>query len=106
MSNKGEEKPTTRRAAKTVEEKYADVTLRIIEDHGDEFGPLSPEMEKRLRRKLYLNIMMLLSAINIVLFVSIPAVVSWINSNDRLVDRQVYPWLRSDSWTFRRDGHF
>ncbi|KAB8274811.1 major facilitator superfamily domain-containing protein [Aspergillus minisclerotigenes] len=69
MSNKGEEKITTRRAAKTVEEKYADVTLRIIEDHGDEFGPLSPEKEKKLRRKLYLNIMVLLSAINIVLFI-------------------------------------
>ncbi|GAB1197924.1 hypothetical protein APSETT444_007230 [Aspergillus pseudonomiae] len=68
MSNK-EEETTTRKAAKTVEEKYADVTLRIIEDHGDEFGPLSPEKENKLRRKLYLNIMVLLSAINIVLFI-------------------------------------
>jgi hypothetical protein len=70
MSDKGGEKITTRRAGKTVEEKYADVTLRIIEDHGDEFGPLTPEREKTLRRKLYWNIMILLSAINITLFVS------------------------------------
>lgn len=55
---------------KTVAEKYADVTLRLIEDHGDEFGPLTPEKEKKLRRKLYLHIMVLVSAINIFLFVS------------------------------------
>lgn len=54
----------------TVAEKYADVTLRLIEDHGDEFGPLTPEKEKSLRRKLYLHIMLLISAINIILFVS------------------------------------
>jgi len=33
----------------TVAEKYADETLRIIEDHGDEFGPLTPEKETKLR---------------------------------------------------------
>lgn len=54
----------------TVTEKYADVTLRLIEDHGDEFGPLTPEKEKLLRRKLYRHIMTLISAINIILFVS------------------------------------
>ncbi|KAK7751811.1 hypothetical protein SLS62_006297 [Diatrype stigma] len=62
---------TTRRqpAGKTVAEKYADVTLRLIEDHGDEFGPLTPEKEKSLRRKLYLHIMVLVSAINFFLFI-------------------------------------
>ena len=55
---------------RTVAEKYADVTLRLIEDHDDEFGPLTPEKEKSLRRKLYLHIMVLISAINIILFVS------------------------------------
>lgn len=54
----------------TVEEKNADVTLRLVEEHGDQFGPLTPEAEKKLRRKLYLRIMVLLSAINIMLFVS------------------------------------
>lgn len=53
-----------------VSEKYADETLRIIEDHGGDFGPLTPEKEKLLRRKLYINVMGLLSAINLLLFVS------------------------------------
>ncbi|KAI8283317.1 putative transporter [Colletotrichum sp. SAR 10_99] len=54
---------------KTVSEKNADVTLRLLEQHGDDFGPLTPEAEKKLRRKLYWRIMTLLSAINIMLFV-------------------------------------
>lgn len=54
---------------KTVQEKNADVTLRLLEEHGDKFGELTPEAEKKLRRKLYLRIMLLLSAINIMLFV-------------------------------------
>jgi hypothetical protein len=54
----------------TVQEKNADVTLRLLEEHGDRFGPLTPEAEKKLRRKLYLRIMTLLSAINIMVFVS------------------------------------
>ncbi|KAI9926180.1 hypothetical protein ASPWEDRAFT_53422 [Aspergillus wentii DTO 134E9] len=60
---------TTHSHARTVEENYADVTLRIIEDHGDQFEPLTPEKEKKLRRKLYLHIMGLVSVINIILFV-------------------------------------
>jgi hypothetical protein len=54
---------------KTVDVRNADVTLRLLEEHGHEFGPLTPEAEKRLRRKLYWRLMTLLSAINIVLFV-------------------------------------
>uniref|UniRef100_L2G1V2 Cysteine transporter n=1 Tax=Colletotrichum fructicola (strain Nara gc5) TaxID=1213859 RepID=L2G1V2_COLFN len=54
---------------KTVSEKNADVTLRLLEQHGDDFGPLTPEADKKLRRKLYWRIMTLLSAINIMLFV-------------------------------------
>jgi len=56
---------------KTVKERDADVTLRIIEEHGHEFGPLTPEAEKKLRRKLYWHVMGLVSAINLVLFVSL-----------------------------------
>lgn len=52
-----------------VSEKYADVTLRLVEEHGDQFGPLTPEKEKKLRRKLYWHVMGLLSAINLLLFV-------------------------------------
>jgi hypothetical protein len=56
----------------TVQEKNADVTLKLMEEHGDDFGPLTPETEKKLRRKLYWRVMLLLSAINIMLFVSDP----------------------------------
>ncbi|KXH50117.1 major facilitator superfamily transporter [Colletotrichum nymphaeae SA-01] len=64
-----EPKVTSTSKGKTVSEKNADVTLRLLEQHGDEFGPLTPEMEKKIRRKLYLRVMTLLSAINIMLFV-------------------------------------
>ncbi|GJD03035.1 major facilitator superfamily transporter [Colletotrichum higginsianum] len=60
---------TSQSKGKTVTEKNADVTLRLLEQHGDDFGPLTPEMEKKIRRKLYLRVMTLLSAINIMLFV-------------------------------------
>jgi hypothetical protein len=63
---------------KTIKEKYADVTLRIIEDHGHEFGALSPEKEKKLRRKLYWYIMFLVSAINLMLFVSVQRGQKWV----------------------------
>jgi hypothetical protein len=52
-----------------VSEKYADVTLRLVEQYGEQFGPLTPEKEKKLRRKLYWHVMGLLSAINLLLFV-------------------------------------
>lgn len=54
-----------------VSEKFADETLRLVEKYGDGFGPLTPEKEKQLRRKLYLHVMGLLSAINLLLFVSL-----------------------------------
>lgn len=54
---------------KTVTKKYADVTLRLIKEHGDHAEPLSPEEEKKVRRKLYLRLVGLLSTINIMLFV-------------------------------------
>lgn len=53
----------------TVQEKNADVTLKLMGEHGEDFGPLTPEAEKKLRRKLYWRVMLLLSAINIMLFV-------------------------------------
>ncbi|KAL3952406.1 hypothetical protein ACCO45_012349 [Purpureocillium lilacinum] len=52
-----------------VAEKYADETLRIIEEHGAHVGPLTPDAEKALRRKTYWHVMGLLSAINLLLFV-------------------------------------
>ena len=61
--------PIPQETGTVVNEKYADVTLRILKDHGDEFGPLTPDKEKKLRRKLYWHVMGLLSAINLLLFV-------------------------------------
>jgi hypothetical protein len=53
-----------------VAEKYADETLRIVEEHGKELAPLSPDEEKALRRKCYLHVVGLLSVIICLLFVS------------------------------------
>ncbi|KAK1146826.1 hypothetical protein N8T08_002587 [Aspergillus melleus] len=66
---KGEAQVSARTPGKTIQEKYADVTLRLIEEHGDNVGPLTEEKEKRLRRKLYWKIMFLVSVINLTLFV-------------------------------------
>lgn len=55
---------------RAIDTKYADETLRILELHGDSVGPLTAEKEKKLRRKLYWRIFGLLSAINLLLFVS------------------------------------
>ena len=66
---KDEAQVSARTPGKTIQEKYADVTLRLIEEHGDNVGPLTEEKEKRLRRKLYWKIMLLVSVINLTLFV-------------------------------------
>lgn len=55
---------------RAIDTKYADETLRILELHGDSVGLLTAEKEKKLRRKLYWRIFGLLSAINLLLFVS------------------------------------
>lgn len=59
-----------------VSEKYADETLRLVEKYGDDFGPLTPEKEAKLRKKLYLHVMGLLSAINLLLFVSVIEIIA------------------------------
>ncbi|CAH0024760.1 unnamed protein product [Clonostachys rhizophaga] len=69
MEKQAENKVEDLSAGKTVSAKYADVTLRLLEEHGDKVGPLTPEIEKKLRRKLYLRLIVLVSAINIVLFI-------------------------------------
>ncbi|CAG9982886.1 unnamed protein product [Clonostachys byssicola] len=52
-----------------LSEKYADETLRLVEEYGDQVGPLTPEKESKLRFKLYLYMMGLISAINLLLFI-------------------------------------
>lgn len=61
-----------------LSEKYADETLRLVEEYGDQVGPLTPEKESKLRFKLYLYMMGLISAINLLLFVR-----PWNNFLDR-----------------------
>ena len=94
-------------AGKTVAEKYADVTLRLVEDHGDNFGPLTPEKEKKLRRKLYLHIMVLVSAINFMLFVSEQTCASnaYVILAHLSLGGQVYPGLRLHLGPLQGDGH-
>ena len=69
MSDEKQPPVTSHPDTKTVKENYADVTLRIIEDHGNEFKPLTPENETKLKRKLYLHIVILVSFINVFLYV-------------------------------------
>lgn len=63
--SRAEETPVS----KTVDARNADVTLRLLEEHGHKFGPLTLEKEQKLRRIIYWRLMTLLIAINIVLFV-------------------------------------
>lgn len=55
---------------KSISERSADATLRFIEQYGDTVGPLTSEKEKKLRRKLYLHVMVILTITNLMLFVS------------------------------------
>ncbi|KZF19152.1 permease of the major facilitator superfamily [Xylona heveae TC161] len=52
-----------------VEEKYADETLRLVQEYGDSFGPLTPEADRKLRWKLYRWIMGFVLVINLMLFI-------------------------------------
>jgi hypothetical protein len=58
------------KSLKTIEEKYADITLRLVEEYGHTFEPMTPAKEQKLKNKLYLHITLLVLIINLVLFVS------------------------------------
>jgi len=53
-----------------IDQKYADETLQLVEEYDSTFGPITPEFEKKLRWKLYLHLTVLITAINLMLFVS------------------------------------
>lgn len=84
MGNESKTETKALPTGRTVTEKYADVTLRLIEKHGDQVPELTPEAEKKLRRKLYLRLMTLLSTINIMLFVSDTFIYMVISATDHL----------------------
>ncbi|KAJ5888728.1 permease of the major facilitator superfamily [Penicillium taxi] len=53
---------------KTIAEKYADATLRFVEEN-EHCAPLTLEEEKKVQRKLYLHVVFLVFVINLVLFI-------------------------------------
>ncbi|CZT12429.1 probable permease of the major facilitator superfamily [Rhynchosporium agropyri] len=57
------------RLVRTLQEKYADITLRLIEEHGDCFEPMSENAAKKVQRKLYWRIMFLVCCISLMLFI-------------------------------------
>lgn len=54
----------------------ADETLRFLEEHEQWIEPLTPQKEKRLKRKLYTSLLLLLIFTNLMLFVSDPPLLS------------------------------
>lgn len=60
----------TPKDTQTIKEKYADATLRFVEQYGHSVEPLSPEGQQKLSRKLYLNVLLLVCMVNLMLFVS------------------------------------
>lgn len=52
-----------------VAQKYADVTLEFVELYGDSTPPLTEKEVKKLSRKLFWYIILLLSLTNLLLFV-------------------------------------
>lgn len=55
---------------KAVTARDADETLKLIEEYGSDIPPLSPQGLKSLRLKLYFRLILLLIAVNLMLFVS------------------------------------
>ncbi|QKX57830.1 uncharacterized protein TRUGW13939_04950 [Talaromyces rugulosus] len=68
-----DEKPGTPAAAvvddQAINERYADETLRFVEQYGDAVDRLGPQEERRLVWKLHWRIMLLLSVTNLLLFI-------------------------------------
>lgn len=55
---------------KIISDRYADITLRFVEEHGHDVEPLTPGKENKLLWKLYVHLLILLVVINLMLFVS------------------------------------
>lgn len=56
-------------AGKVVSERAADETLRLVEEHGGDVGALRPEIEKTLKRKIYVHVLLLVIIIDLMLYV-------------------------------------
>lgn len=53
-----------------ISNKAADETLELIEQYGNDVGELTPEGEKKLKRKLYIHVLLLVTFIDFMLYVS------------------------------------
>lgn len=53
---------------KVVKDKEADVTLQLLQQYGPTAGPLTPQTERRLQRKLWLTIFPMVFFVNFMLF--------------------------------------
>lgn len=59
---------------KVVSERAADETLRLVEEHGGNVGELTPQIETRLKRKICLYVLFLVTVIDLILYVcAVPA---------------------------------
>lgn len=56
-------------STQAISERSADETLRLVEEHGDDFGPLTPEAERKLKRKTQRYLLFMTCFINLMLFV-------------------------------------
>lgn len=57
-----------------INKKHADVTLDLIQQNGGSFGELTPEKERKLKRKLWLTIVPIVFVINATLFLDKDAI--------------------------------
>lgn len=58
------------REGKIISERAADETLRLVEEHGSNVGVLTPESEKKLKRKIYVHVLLLVIIIDLMLYAS------------------------------------
>lgn len=56
---------------KIISERAADETLRLVEEHGNDVGVLTPESEKVLKRRIYLHVLLLVIIIDLMLYVGV-----------------------------------
>lgn len=101
-------------ARRIISDQAADETLRLIEEHGDDVGELTTQNERRLKRKIYLHVLLLVVIIDLMLYVGgTPCLLFSARTNQlvpRLIDllfadRQSDPLLLNVAWDLRRDGN-
>lgn len=87
MSEKVPEASISSASEPVVAKRNADATLDLADQLGDTVGPLTPEKQKRLKRTLYIRLLIPLIVINIWLFVCV--MVEWLRAcaNNKQIDK-------------------